>query len=208
MFSWRNKKNKKKYVILTQNSRWSSLFQLKSTYFVLISSWKCILWFVVLIRCALSRCFQWVTIIYCFYGGIRKILCGYTLLSEFILMFTFLWAYCIRSNYRTYPYKRTVKKFCSLQITASVIFLYFFLKAYVVGTHLNCIDLSMQFDAIQMSAHNICLYKENQKQSHNHHQISPFSDLFYSVSLVGRYIFYHKWVFPVILKNLSAQCGN
>ena len=53
--------------------------------------------------------------------------------------------YRIRSNYRTYPYKRTVKKFRSLQITASVIFLYFFLKAYVVGTHLNCIDLSMQF---------------------------------------------------------------
>ena len=53
--------------------------------------------------------------------------------------------YRIRSNYRTYPYKRTVKKFRSLQITASIIFLYFFLKAYVVGTHLNCIDLSMQF---------------------------------------------------------------
>ena len=62
--------------------------------------------------------------------------------------------YRIRPNYRTYPYKRTVKKFRSLQITASVIFLYFFLKAYVVGTHLNCI-----VDVIQMSAHNICLYK-------------------------------------------------
>ena len=45
--------------------------------------------------------------------------------------------YRIQSNYRTYPYKRTVKKFHSLQITASVIFLYFLLKAYVVGTHLN-----------------------------------------------------------------------
>ena len=43
------------------------------------------------------------------------------------------------------PYKRTVKKFRSLQITASVLFLYFFTKAYVVGTHLNCIDKSMQF---------------------------------------------------------------
>ena len=53
--------------------------------------------------------------------------------------------YRIRSNYRTYPYKRTVKKFRSLQITASVLFLYFFIKAYVVGTHLNCTDLSMQF---------------------------------------------------------------
>ena len=35
------------------------------------------------------------------------------------------------------------------------IFVIFFIKAYVVGTHLNCIDLS-----IQMSTHNICLYKE------------------------------------------------
>ena len=32
-----------------------------------------------------------------------------------------------------------------LQITACVVFIYFFIKAYVVGTHLNCIDLSMQF---------------------------------------------------------------
>ena len=30
------------------------------------------------------------------------------------------------------------------------------LKTYVVGTHLNCIDV----DAIQMGTHNICLYKE------------------------------------------------
>ena len=52
--------------------------------------------------------------------------------------------YRIRSNYRTYPYKRTLMKFRSL-ITASVLFIYFFIKAYVVGSHLNCIDLSMQF---------------------------------------------------------------
>ena len=37
--------------------------------------------------------------------------------------------------------------------------LYLFIKAYVVGTHLNCID-----DAIQMSTHNICLYKEVDKK--------------------------------------------
>ena len=53
--------------------------------------------------------------------------------------------YGIRQNYRTYPYKRTVKQYRSLQITTSVLFVYFFIKAYVVGTHLNCIDLSMQF---------------------------------------------------------------
>ena len=33
----------------------------------------------------------------------------------------------------------------SSNITASIFSLYFFTKAYVVGTHLNCIDLSMQF---------------------------------------------------------------
>ena len=53
--------------------------------------------------------------------------------------------YRIRSNYRTYPYKRALMKFRSLQITASVHFIYFFIKAYVVGSLLNCIDLSMQF---------------------------------------------------------------
>ena len=53
--------------------------------------------------------------------------------------------YLIRSNYHTYPCKRTVKKLRTLQITASVLFLYFFIKAFVVGTHLNCINLLMQF---------------------------------------------------------------
>ena len=40
---------------------------------------------------------------------------------------------------------RTVKQLHSLQITASLFFVYFFIKEYVVGTHLKCIDLSMQF---------------------------------------------------------------
>ena len=53
--------------------------------------------------------------------------------------------YRIRPNYHTYPYKRTVKWFCSFQIIACVLFVYTFLKAYVVGTHLNCINLLMQF---------------------------------------------------------------
>ena len=53
--------------------------------------------------------------------------------------------YRIRPNYRTYSYKRTVKQFHSLQITASVLYVYFFIKVYVVGTHLKCIDKSMQF---------------------------------------------------------------
>ena len=40
-------------------------------------------------------------------------------------------------------------------------FLILFIKAYVAGTHLNCID---KVDAIQMSTHNICLYKEVKKK--------------------------------------------
>ena len=36
-------------------------------------------------------------------------------------------------------------------------FLIFFIKAYAVGTH-------QQVDAIQMSTHNICLYKEIDKK--------------------------------------------
>ena len=52
--------------------------------------------------------------------------------------------YRIWPNYRTYPYKGTLKYFRSLQITASVLFVHFFIKADVVGTHLNCINLSMQ----------------------------------------------------------------
>ena len=55
------------------------------------------------------------------------------------------WLHRILPNYRTYPYKRTVKQFRSLQITVSVLFVYFFMKAYVMDSHLNCIDLSMQF---------------------------------------------------------------
>ena len=51
--------------------------------------------------------------------------------------------YHIQPYYHTYPYKHTVKLFRSFQITASVLFVYFFIKAYFVGTHLNYIDLSM-----------------------------------------------------------------
>ena len=43
-------------------------------------------------------------------------------------------------------------------------FLILFIKAYVVGTHLNCIELHRQVDVIQMSTHNICLYKEVKKK--------------------------------------------
>ena len=51
-------------------------------------------------------------------------------------------SYRILSNYHTYPYKCTVKRFHILQITASVTLLFvYFIKAYV---DLNCIDFYPQ----------------------------------------------------------------
>ena len=83
-------------------------------------------------------------------------------------------------------------------------FLYFFTKAYVVGTHLNCIDKSMQFKWVPTTYAFLKKVRINRIVIIN----KSFSDLFYSVALVDRYIFDHKWVFPVSLKYLSAQCGN
>ena len=71
--------------------------------------------------------------------------------------------YRIRPNYRTYPYiKLTVKQFRSLQITTSVPFVYFFIKTNIVDTHLNCIDLSMQFKCVPTT---YVFYKENKKKT-------------------------------------------
>ena len=47
----------------------------------------------------------------------------------------------------------------------------------------------MQVNAIQMSTHNVCFYKENQKKEKKKKQILPQD-------------------FLVILKNLRAQSGN
>ena len=66
-----------------------------------------------------------------------------------MFQFLFLWliSFCdqIGPNYRTDHYRHAVSYFRSLEITASVLFVYLFIKAYVVVTHLNCIDLSVQF---------------------------------------------------------------
>ena len=56
--------------------------------------------------------------------------------------------YHIGPNYCTHSYKRTVKEFPSLQITACVLFVFYLFKAYVVGIHLNCINLSMHFQLV------------------------------------------------------------
>ena len=76
-------------------------------------------------------------------------------------------------------------------------FLYFFTKAYVVGTHLNCIDKSMQFKWVPTTYAFVKKVRKIAQSSLN----KPFSDLFYCVSLVDRYIFDHKWVCPVSLEK-------
>ena len=65
--------------------------------------------------------------------------------------------YLLRVHYK--KKKRSEKDLFDIDYA---IFLIFFINAYVVGTHLNCIDV----DAIQMSTHNICLYKEVDKKVH------------------------------------------
>ena len=70
--------------------------------------------------------------------------------------------YRIQSNYHTYLYKHIVKQFRSLQATVHVFCIYFFIKAYVVGTHKSWGNSN--------STHSICSYEDNQKQmSCKHH---------------------------------------
>ena len=59
------------------------------------------------------------------------------------------------------PKKSTLKRSAKdlFEYVYVIFFLIFFMKTYVVGTHLSCIDKS-----IQMGIHNICLYKEIDKK--------------------------------------------
>ena len=99
------------------------------------------------------------------------------------LFWSSLCIYSIRPNYRTYPYKGTVKQFLSLQVTASVLFCLLFYKGICCRYPF---DLHQLVDAIQMSTHNICFYEENQKEkSHKHHQVSLLLIFFKSVPFAG-----------------------
>ena len=114
--------------------------------------------------------------------------------------------YCIRPNYRTCSYKRTVKQFQSFQITASVIFLYFGIKSYIVGTHLNCINLSMQFKWVPTTY----AFMKKKKQKNTRPCINTINKSFADLAFK---VYFSRWIrillqaFSVILKNLSAQCG-
>ena len=98
----------------------------------------------------------------------------------------------------------------STQSSHSVVFTLqpvYFTKTYVVGTHLNCIDLLMQFKwvpTIYAFIKKIRKKKKKQKKQQHKNGISiickSFADLlffiyfFFKCTLsVGRYIFYHKF---------------
>ena len=56
--------------------------------------------------------------------------------------------YRIRPNYVTGSYKRTVEQFSNLKNYNQITYIYFFIKTYVVDTHLNCLDKSRQFKRV------------------------------------------------------------
>ena len=56
-------------------------------------------------------------------------------------------AYRSRPNYHTYPNKCTVKQCLSVQTIALYTFIYFFIKAYVADTNLNCLNFSYDINA-------------------------------------------------------------
>ena len=68
--------------------------------------------------------------------------------------------HCMYQTYLGYIIKKKDQIRTYLMMIMRFSFLIFIIKAYVVGTHLNCID---KVDAIQMSNHNICLFKEVDK---------------------------------------------
>ena len=127
----------------------------------------------------------------------------------------------IRSNYRTYPCQRTVKQFRNLQITASVLFVYFFIKACVGRYSFELHRFSMQFKWVSTTytflkklrnththtyahTHAHAHTQTHTQTSHKHHS---FADRVLKRTF-SRWMHILLQVFPTILKNLSAQCVN
>ena len=69
-----------------------------------------------------------------------------------------------------------ISRICSLQITASVLFVCFFIKAYVVGSHLNC----------NLNEYPQHQKRKSEKKMRKHRQISPMP-IFFKCTL-GRYM--------------------
>ena len=78
--------------------------------------------------------------------------------------------YRVRSNYHSHPFKRTVKKFRSLQITASVLLLY--LCLYKENQKKQ--KTKKKKKKKKTTTPPPPKKKENNKKTHNHHQLSHF----------------------------------
>ena len=78
-------------------------------------------------------------------------------------------SYRIRPNYRTYPVSAQSSKSIILRLQPVYFFVYFFIMAYVVSTHLNCIDLSMQFKWVPTT---YAFIKKIRKKHAQKHRIS------------------------------------
>ena len=91
---------------------------------------------------------NWATEAGCFLGKMNEKNVSICCLLKILLSMLSI-NYHIRPIYRTYPYKRTVKKFCSLQITTSVLFSLLLYKGICCGysfeLHQLCINKLMQF---------------------------------------------------------------
>ena len=106
---------------------------------------------------------------------------NFYMLSVFILYNFPYHTYRIWPNYCSYPYKRTVKQFCSLQITASVLFVYFFVKAYKCMLRVPILIASTCWCNSNEYPQHMLLYRKSEKKhkknkkkkttkiSHKHH---------------------------------------
>ena len=86
-------------------------------------------------------------------------------LTNIIVSFEQLGPDHIRPNNCTYSYKRTVKQFLRPDYSLPTL-IPFFIKSYVVGTHLNCLEKSRQFKCIPTTYDFI---KEVKSILHKHH---------------------------------------
>ena len=83
-------------------------------------------------------------------------------------------------------------------------FLNFFLKACVVGTHLNCIGI----DAIQMGTHNLCLYKEvDKKYTGCNLKTTELLDCVL-IGVIRSNTVYYTAVFSIINPNSNRLCSK
>ena len=98
--------------------------------------------------------------------------------------------YHIRPNYCSYPYKGTAKQICCLQITACVLFVYFFIMAYVVGT--LWIASICWCNLNEYPQHMLLLRKSDKRKIANKSSDKSFTDLFLKCTL-SRNIFDHKF---------------